>query len=229
MARATLFIVVEGYSEAGFFKPFLAAHLGALGIDLHVPVVGTGNAKGGMKYRSFDAVCHELGYFLADRRRPFVTTFFDYYGLPSGHRLGWDFVPGTKQSHGVDGIEARLREGVQATSAGAERFIPYIQMHELEALFYAQPAILAEVVGTPEQAQAFADIVAGCGGCEAIDDSPSTAPSKRLQRLCPRYIKGRSAAAHSPRLGAQLDLPAVRAACPRFHVWLTQLEALATL
>ena len=39
--------------------------------------------------------------------------------------------------------------------------------------------------------------------------------------------KGRSTRAHAPRLGAQLDLASVRAACPRFAAWLTRLESLA--
>ena len=230
MARVTLFLVVEGFSEAGFFIPFLAEHLATLGIDLHVPVIGKGSAKGGMKFRAFDNMCQELARFLADRRRPYVSTFFDYYGLPSGQRLGWDFVPTTKATRGVDGIETRLREGVvKAAGADAERFVPYIQMHELEALFFAQPGTLAETLGMPEQTGIFETIVTECKGCESINDSPTTAPSKRLQQHCPRYVKGRSSAAHAPRLGARLDLRAVRAACPRFSAWLTQIEALAGL
>jgi len=71
MERVTLFAVVEGQSESGFFRPFLAEHLALRGIDLHVPVIGKGGAKGGM-LRSFDQVCAELGNFLADRRRPWV-------------------------------------------------------------------------------------------------------------------------------------------------------------
>lgn len=228
MQRVTLFVVVEGYSEAGFFNPFLGAHLGARGIDLHVPVIGKGAAKGGMMFRSFAAVCDELRNFLADRRRPFVTTFFDYYGLPAGQRLGWDFVPTAKAARGVEGIEERLRAGVTAAAgAAAERFIPYVQLHELEALFYAEPTTLAEVLGAPDQEKTLRSIAADCGGCESIDDSPTTAPSKRLQRCCPHYIKGRSTAAHAPRLGARLNLDAVRAACPRFAGWLGQIERLA--
>lgn len=226
MARVTLFLVVEGFSEAGFFAPFLAPYLGSRGIDLHVPVIGKGSAKGGM-YRSFDATCTELARFLADRRRPFVSTFFDYYGLPSGQHRGWEFVPTIKSTRGVDGIEAALAEGVsRITSAAAGRFIPYIQMHELEALYYAEPGTLADVLDAPDQTPTFARIVAESRGCEAIDDSPLTAPSKRLEHHCPNYKKGRSSAAHAPRLGARLGLQAVRAACPRFAAWLTKIESL---
>ncbi|MCB9567334.1 MAG: DUF4276 family protein [Myxococcales bacterium] len=226
MQRVTLFIVVEGYSESGFFGPFLAEHLGTLGIDLHVPVIGKGKAKGGM-LRSFSEVCRELGYFLADRRRPVVTTFFDYYGFPEATRLGWDFVAEAKSKSGVEGLEARLRESVLAASPDADdRFIPYVQMHELEALYFAEPTVFAEVLETPALSGKLEKIALDSGGCEAINDSPTTAPSKRLEKMC-SYKKGRKAAGHAPRLGKRMALDRVRLACPRFNEWLTRLEALA--
>lgn len=228
MQRVTLFVVVEGHSESGFFKPLLAAHLGALGIDLHVPILGRGSAKGGLKFRSFAQMCEELHDFLADRRRPYVTTFLDYYGLPTGGRLGWDFVPTAKSRGGVEAIESVLRDEVRKVAGSlAERFIPYVQLHELEALYFADPPTLADVLERPELAPRFAAVVAERGGCEKINDSPTTAPSKRLQAMCPTYIKGRSSAAHAPRLGARLALDTLRAACPRFAAWLAALETLA--
>lgn len=228
MERVTLFAVVEGQSESGFFKPFLAEHLALRGIDLHVPVIGRGSAKGGMKFRSFTQVCEELRDFLADRRRPWVTTFFDYYGLPTGARLGWDFVAAAKAQGGVAAVEGRLRDGVfQAAPATAGRFIPYVQLHELEALYFAEPVTLATVLESPQLAESFAAMATRAGGCEQINDSPQTAPSKRLQAACPRYIKGRSSAAHAPRLGAKLTISTVRSLCPRFDAWLSAIEALA--
>ncbi|MBK8265500.1 MAG: DUF4276 family protein [Nannocystis sp.] len=228
MQRTTLFLVAEGQTENGFLTRLLAEHLGLRGIDLHVPVIGAGPRKGGMKFRSFDDVCKEISRFLADRRTPWVTTFFDYYGLPTGAQGGWNFVNDEKIRRGVDGLEARLAEGVRSVAGEASaRFCPYIQMHELEALFFAEPATLAEVLGDPAKEPTIAKIVASAAGCEAINDSPTTAPSKRIQTLFPSYIKGRSAAAHAPRLAHKLDLDVVRRACPRFHGWLTALEALS--
>lgn len=229
MQRVTLYTIVEGHSEAGFFKPLLGPHLGARGIDLHAKIIGKGSAKGGLKFRTFAQVCEEIHDFLADRRRPYVTTFLDYYGLPiGGGRFGWDFVPTAKARGGVEAIENVLRDEVRKVAGHlAERFIPYVQLHELEALYFADPPTLADVLESPALASKFSAIVETCGGCEEINDSPITAPSKRLQALCPRYVKGRSSAAHAPRLGQRLALDTVRAACPRFGAWLTRLEALA--
>jgi len=56
MERVTLFAVVEGQSESGFFKPFLAEHLALRGIDLHVPVIGRGSANArGVLHRDINA------------------------------------------------------------------------------------------------------------------------------------------------------------------------------
>lgn len=228
MQRVTLFAVVEGQSELAFLRALLVEHLALRGIDLHIPVIGKGTAKGGLA-RSFGQVCRELRDFLSDRRRPWVTTFFDYYGLPTGSGRGWDFVSAAKQTGGVQAIEARLRDGVRAEAPDlVERFIPYIQLHELEALYFAEPPILAEVLECPQLTDDFAAIVAKSGGCEQINNSPSTAPSKRLQEQCPHYVKGKSSAAHAPRLGRRLSLAALRERCPRFGAWLATLERLAS-
>jgi hypothetical protein len=57
---------------------------------------------------------------------------------------------------------------------------------------------------------------------EEINDSPETAPSKRLRTLVPGYQK--------PLLGVlailEIGLAAIRAECPHFDGWLKTLEAL---
>ncbi len=233
MDRRTVFAVVEGYSESGFLSYFLGPHLGELGVDLTVKIVGEGNSKGGMKFRTFEQTCSELVRHLKDRRRPHVTTFFDYYGLPTSEAKGWAFIESAKSQGAVRGVEVIQQKFASAISAAldrsdyAERFFPYVQLHELEALFYAEPETLAETLGVPTLAASFAKTVAQCGSCEEIDDDPRTAPSKRLQRLFPGYMKGRSDAAHAPRLARRLNLATVRRACPRFDAWLIRLESLA--
>lgn len=234
MDRTTVFAVVEGYSENGFLTNLIASHLGTLGVDFSAKIVGEGNSRGGMKFRSFEQTCVEIARLLENRRRPHVTTFFDYYGLPTSTSKGWEFVVPAKLKgahQAAEAIEKRFASKVEeilGRSDFAQRFIPYLQLHELEALFYSDPNVLADIFGRPDLATAFAEIVDECGGCEAINDTPKTAPSKRLERHFRGYIKGRSDAAHAPRLGQKLGLAKVRSACPRFHAWLTRLESLGS-
>ncbi len=59
---------------------------------------------------------------------------------------------------------------------------------------------------------------------EEIDDSPITAPSKRIEHIIPgKYQKS----FHGPLIATRIGITAMRDACPHFNGWLTKLELLA--
>lgn len=68
----------------------------------------------------------------------------------------------------------------------------------------------------------FATIAAAYENPEHVDDSPATAPSKRIQALCAGYDKVGEGLLAPEAIG----LDRLRGACPHFGNWLTQLEAL---
>lgn len=236
MSRTTVFCIVEGQTENAVLKKLVAPHLGALGVDFHLPIVRIGRERGGVRFLEADDLFDQVRRFLKDRRQPYVTTFFDYYAFPASESRGWEFVSKLKADASFRGAEAvaemiekeihaRTVEGVDLPNLAA-RLIPYVQLHELEALFFAEPDKMAAAFGSPPMARRFTEAVEQCGGCEKIDDKPQTAPSKRIQSVFPGYKKGRSDIAHGPRIAEKLDLPAVRGKCPRFNSWLARLEAL---
>lgn len=237
MPRTTVFVIVEGQTENAVLNKLLGTHLGAMEIDLHCPIVKLGVGRGGVKWLRFEEFSDQIQRFLKDRRTPIVTTFFDYYGLPTGEGHGWKFVHNAKADvvfRGLDVTVETIEDEIhRLVTTGLDlpnvkdRFMPYIQLHELEALFFAEPAKLANVFENAALEQCFQKAVADCGGCERINDSPETAPSKRINAAFPNYIKGRSNLAHGPRLAEKLDLAKVRAACPRFDAWVSKLENLA--
>ena len=77
-------------------------------------------------------------------------------------------------------------------------------------------------IGEPELAPKFQEIRDTSGCPEEIDDSPQTAPSKRIESLVPGYKK--------PVLGTlavlEIGLEAIRSECPHFHSWLERLEGI---
>jgi hypothetical protein len=237
MPRVTLFAIVEGQTENAVLTRLLSAHLGSLGIDLHCPIVKFGGGRGGVKWLRCEELCDQIRRHLKDRRQPYVTTFFDYYGLPRGEKAGWAFVERAKAEVTIRGLDATadaIEDNLHRLAiAGLDlpnvdkRLIPYIQLHELEALFFAEPGKMATAFENTSLARPFAEVVADCGGCERINDRPQTAPSKRIQAAFPGYVKGRSNFAHGPRIAEKLDLATVRSACPRFSGWLARLEGLA--
>ncbi|MFP6562361.1 DUF4276 family protein [Paraburkholderia sp. B3] len=59
---------------------------------------------------------------------------------------------------------------------------------------------------------------------ELLNNSPLTAPSKRLIARWPTYE--RSKPLYGTLVALQIGLPRMRAKCPRFNDWITKLEGL---
>ena len=100
------------------------------------------------------------------------------------------------------------------------RFIPYVMMHEFEAMLFSDCARFGEGIGHPQLAPSFQEIRDQFASPEEIDDSPDTAPSRRIVELVPRYQK--------PLMGKlailEIGLDAIRTECPNFRTWLERLE-----
>ena len=77
-------------------------------------------------------------------------------------------------------------------------------------------------IGRPDLSGDFQQIQDAFENPEEIDDSPETAPSKRVERLVRGYEK--------PLLGTlaalEIGLVAIRRECPHFGSWLDRLEQL---
>ena len=96
-------------------------------------------------------------------------------------------------------------------------------MHEFEALLFSDCERFRRGIGRPDLAASFQGIRDDFASPEEIDDSPETAPSKRVESLVPRYEK--------PLLGTlaalEIGLDVMRRECPHFGAWLAHLEELA--
>ncbi len=57
---------------------------------------------------------------------------------------------------------------------------------------------------------------------EDINDNQDTAPSRRIQGVIPHYRKR----LHGPLVAMETGLETIRAECPRFDAWMTNLESL---
>jgi len=149
----------------------------------------------------------------------FCTTMFDYYAMPAS----W---PGRETAEGdADAIEEAMLADISA-GMGEEfdprRFIPYVQMHEFEALLFSDPKVLAEGLDSVAESEV-RRIRDQFASPEEIDDDPKTAPSKRIQCLDSSYQKRYDGMLISQRIG----LDVMRAHCPHFDAWIAKLEALA--
>ncbi|WP_081436174.1 DUF4276 family protein [Magnetococcus marinus] len=57
---------------------------------------------------------------------------------------------------------------------------------------------------------------------EHINDSPATAPSKRIQTICKSYDK----VVHGTLIALDIGLESIRQHCPLFDAWIKRLEGL---
>ena len=69
------------------------------------------------------------------------------------------------------------------------RFLPYVAMHEFEALLFSDCDRFGQGIGRPELTPKFQEIRNQFASPEEIDDSPDTAPSTRVEELVPGYQK----------------------------------------
>ena len=153
----------------------------------------------------------------------------DYYGLPQTGTRAW---PKRVDSAQLPfpckpvSVENALHDDVirqMGPGFNANRFVPFVMMHEFEALLFSDCQRFAEGIGSgSERARDFQHIRDQFDNPEHINDSPVTAPSKRILALVPGYQKpldGTNAALH-------VGLGAIRSQCPHFADWLSRLERL---
>lgn len=215
--------LVEGPTERSIFDRVFAKDLETKNVFLYSRVVGKPGHKG---RNTFSTVRKELHALLRQEPGSYVTMFFDYYGLK-------DDWPALNASKGKDpaGILNAISQGIYdsiASDIGTDlvgnRFIPYVQVHELESLLFAGSEHMAHVFEQSKLQRDFEKIVAECGGCEKINDNVNTAPSKRIQKYFPGYKKGRSVNAHAYRIIQRTGIDRIRQKCPNFNEWYTKLE-----
>lgn len=219
-------IVAEGDSEETFCKQVLAPHLFKFDVYATPIKVETSHLrhrpdikfKGGVT--TYKHVKKDILNFLCyDQRETLrVTTFLDYFRLPSdfpGFQLG---VGDMTRDEEIDLLERSFREDIQDS-----RFLPYIQKHEFETLLFVDLKRLVELY--PGHASKVDRIVRGAAGVapENVNGGASTAPSKRILAEFSEHKWNK------PRIVpilAEIGLPALRHQCTRFDAWVSKLENL---
>lgn len=206
-------ILVEGPTEETFVDTVLNPHLASWAIELNPILVG-----GHTKYAVFRKIAQSL---LNDSKALLVTTMLDYYGLPQ------DFPGQITLPAGNCYTQVQYLEQAIFSDIGDRRFLPYLSLHEFEAILFSDPEkivqVLPDLKGSKRRkiGQQLARIRQQFAP-EEIDDNPQTAPSKRLLSLIPEYRK----TIDGPAVARHIGLERIRNECPHFNQWLTRLEGL---
>jgi hypothetical protein len=219
-------VVCEGQTEETFVRDVLAPAFVHLNLVLIAELIETSSGhKGGAL--SYERVKRHLRNTLRQKSEPIVTTLFDLY------RLDLKF-PGYEDSKKKGSLEHRLTTLTDALHediipyAGCrpERFIPYIQPYEFEALLFSDvDALIGVEAGWNCAGKTLQAVRSAAESPEHINDRPETKPAAYLERELknPGYRKTR----HGPIAAERIGLARMEAECRFFAGWVTKLRALA--
>lgn len=213
-----LLVVCEGPTEQEFCNCTLAPHLLSHKVLLSAPVVKKSN--GGIV--PWTSLRQQILNHLREEGI-YVSMLIDYYGIKDHYEF-----PGWEESKAIanktDRVHFLIDKMIEDIPSGIRyRFLPYIQMHEFEGLLFSDfQAILS--IFSPQEAnlEEIKRIITEYPNPEEINNSPETAPSKRLIKTIPGYNK----IVYGNIIADQIGLQKIREKCPLFNEWLIKLEEL---
>lgn len=223
-----LHLVVEGQTEETYVNRVLVPHLAAHGVWADARAVETGRRgclvrRGGL--REYARLRGDLVRWMKQDDHPdvFFTTMIDLCGLG----LLRDTFPGWDEAKSIPDPYRRvaaLQDGFGRDVRHC-RFIPYLQLHEFEALLLASPGHLrVEFIGHDREIGELESLAASFASPEPINDGTNASPSKRIIAKLPQYAGLKATA--GPIVAMKIGLAALREKCPHFAEWLSRLEKL---
>ena len=219
-----LYFVVEGHTEEDFVNQVLIEHLAHR--DVMVPPsikVGNGKQTGGKV--TYARLLPQLERLMKQQPGVYFTTLIDMF------RIGTDFPNFQIANQLPDPVsrvtaleQAMLEDMISRTRT--RFFVPYVQLHEFEALLWTDPSVLDAACighGVPSKLTELEAVNAEYETPEHINSRPEKAPSKRLKQLYGNAFDKRIIGSLVTK---NIGLERIRQAYPRFGAWITKLEQL---
>lgn len=220
-------IVAEGQTEESFVNNILKPHLAFFNVFASVRCIETSRSRHYNKiYRGgfikYSKLKNDLELWMKQDDNPEVrfTTMVDLYALPTDfpdHQLTRTLKDPYLL---VTELEKRMVNDINAN-----RFIPYLQLHEYEALILVEPQKLSTFFLEHKKGiDSLDNLVSKFSSPEEINQGQATAPSKQIISRIPEYedLKASVGATIAEKIG----LDAIRKKCLHFNEWLAKLEML---
>lgn len=214
-------VYVEGQTEETFIRDVLSPYLQKRCTASLIPTLArTKRTKSGQTFKggivSYRQIQKDICNLLRDSSALLVTTLIDYYGLPDDFPGKSSLPPGSPRQR-VQYLEEAFKNDI-----GHPRFLPFLVLHEFEALVLVEPGHFATVLPYyKDNVPALLEDI-GTTPPEEINEGEETHPAARIQRYFPGYQKR----LHGPRIVQEIGLDKIRKRCPHFDRWLRKLESL---
>jgi hypothetical protein len=213
-------VTAEGFSEERFVADILRPHLLNFGIYTEVRKVLTNRKlkkRGGIV--PFYKFQKDIKQWMTECPDVYHTTFIDLYGLKNDFP-GFETTKHMKPYDRVEEMEKLMKDEINFY-----KFIPYIQLHEYEALMYSNTKIMEDWLSLYNRIPPgyFTEIKGSVkDNPELINENIETAPSKRILTICDSYDKVDDGILILKEIG----LPNIRKECAHFNDWISKLETL---
>ncbi|MFT6961794.1 MAG: hypothetical protein ACJAWV_001516 [Flammeovirgaceae bacterium] len=214
-----LYIIVEGQTELEFMNRLMIPYWRTqLGYQNNIQPIIVQMSGGGHGFNNIEHFKNTIEPIMNYQNAPFITSFIDYYGINSEKKMpGYkDCQKKANAQERITCLEAKLQEAVQQINE-YRFFIPYIQLHEFEALLFSDSEGFAyEAEGIK---QVVATVASDFKTPEDINDSYETAPSKRLEEIYRSHKEKFSKVADGNDIAEEIGIGKMMEQCPRFRMW----------
>lgn len=214
--------IVEGQTEVRVFSSLLAPYIfkktGAQ--ILFTPIKHTG---GGIV--KFSKIFPELKKHLLERDK-IVTTFIDYYGIHGNHDFKYYNEAKIEQTNpqvGIKLLETGMSEYLEDNKVNTRNFIPYIQLHEFEAILFSSQEGFTFQFDNDKILSELEKVRNRYPNPEDINDSPETAPSKRISKILEKHGQKYVKTADGEDIATIIGIDTILEKCPRFKSWIENL------
>lgn len=219
----TIFVVTEGQSETNFVNKVMAPYFANRCILIPNTVITKTDNRNGKVYKggvaNYQQIKNTLLKTLASSHKSenlYVTTMFDFYGLPAD-------VPGVANAKKVNDpyekVELIEQEMLKAEGYDGTFFFPYIELHEFEAMLFADITKLEEVYFDYDFTS-LKECVKIQENPELINDGIETAPSKRIKSCIKCFDKANEGVNALGKIGIET----IAEKCRHFSEWIKRIE-----
>jgi Domain of unknown function (DUF4276) len=206
-------IVVEGPTERDFVTQCMMPYFADRGLHNIRPIgIETRPSFKGGDVRYEARYKPTVNTILRGKEEMIVTSLIDFY------KLRTDFPKYSEAQKIVDkNKQVEFLEQACFNDIGDRRFIPYIQLHEFEALLFTKWDGFADFQIPEKNKKLIQDIIKEFPNPELINERPEFAPSKRLEKLIiPKYEKP----FHGNYIALENGFDSILDKCPRFKNWI---------
>jgi len=208
----TVIIICEGPTEEVFCRNLLSQYL-QNSCRIEIRLLG-----GNCNWQRIKDMAEKA---LKQQKNALVTTFFDYYGVKTKKFPNWKETVGINKTNVRERIEI-LESGMleEIDSNLRYRFIPYVQLHEFEALLFNNIEVFDEMFEFEQYDRAeLLNVFNEFPDPEMIDQGTETSPSHRLIKIIPAYRKVIQGNAIAEKIGIEQ----IRQKNKHFNDWIEQL------